>query len=105
MDGSDGITISVLSTASSLEQSKLVAGIAALTLFMSAKYLLNDIHGCFGPIFETRYIKYLALFSVVFLNTRSFKISLVVASFYFIGRDFFMSRTKDDMDCTTNVVW
>lgn len=94
---------------SSLEENKIVAGIAALILFLSAKYLLADIHGCFGTILESKYIKYVALLSAVFLNTKSFKVSLLVASIYFIIRDVYldvlMPETNGDCNTKGNHIW
>ena len=94
-------------TLESLEDSKLAAGIASILIFFSAKYLVEDVQQCFSSRFNTIYFRCISLFSLVFLNTRSIKISFLVTCIYYVLKDFladWLNRNNNIKSCAPSQV-
>lgn len=108
-DANNAFSIFTSTTTQRLEESKLIAGIASLIIFVSAKYILSDIQGCFGSAFNSLKVKFIGLFCVVFINSRSLHVSLLVTSVYFILRDklaeSFQTSPSHDECQNRNFIW
>lgn len=79
----------------SIEKNPIFAAICSITVFVTSRYLIQDMSNCVGKRLENDFVVFLAVFSVIFVNVRSLNIGLFIGFLYFIVRDIILDECYD----------
>ena len=79
----------------SVEKNPIFAAICSIIIFLSSRYLIQDMSKCVGKRLENDFVVFLAVFSVIFVNVRSLNIALFIGFLYFIVRDIVLDECYD----------
>jgi hypothetical protein len=76
-----------------IEENPMFVGLASMVIFMTAKFLLHDVHKCIGSSLDHSVAKVCGFFAIIFINTRSIKVSVIFAAIYLVLREFVFHKT------------